>query len=179
MTLAVARAPTRVSAARRTRRVAGRGVARASVDPGGDHVGLPPMRGGASVRNASVSRAKEVYVTEITRPMGLVLEPFKKAADPPLGAVVAEVTAGGHAAQGGKVQPGDVLVRCTAVELEAGDALLDIGDGHPMTKWRTVVVDVMDLPFDDVMLALRSNDVIDAGFVHHPVTLELARFADA
>ncbi|GIL93040.1 hypothetical protein Vretimale_19077 [Volvox reticuliferus] len=74
---------------------------------------------------------------------------------------VAEVVEGGAAARTGRVLPGDILSKCSAVVLKAGKEGLYEAEGYgqrPYDNWEVIEYDCEGKDFKTVMTALRSNN---------------------
>lgn len=91
-------------------------------------------------------------------------------------AVVESLKPGGAAEATKMIEPGDVLVRCTATVLQDSDVLLTMGDGpSPKTKHRQIDFGCLDKDFDTVMAAVNSTGIVDSGIKHSKVRLEFMR----
>ncbi|GIL93039.1 hypothetical protein Vretimale_19077 [Volvox reticuliferus] len=93
----------------------------------------------------------------LRKPVGLVLE--QKPEGGPV--YVAEVVEGGAAARTGRVLPGDILSKCSAVVLKAGKEGLYEAEGYgqrPYDNWEVIEYDCEGKDFKTVMTALRSNN---------------------
>jgi len=92
------------------------------------------------------------------KPLGLVLAEKGKG-----GAVfVEDVVAGGNADVSGKVQKGDLLIRCSATVLKSdglsGSFEAEGYGQRPYTNWNRIMFDCRDKDFATVMSALGSNN---------------------
>ncbi|GIL45392.1 hypothetical protein Vafri_2644 [Volvox africanus] len=105
---------------------------------------------------ATDSRPHLIMLT-LRKPVGLVFE--QKPEGGPV--YVAEVVEGGAAARTGKVLPGDILSKCSAVVLKAGKEGLYEAEGYgqrPYDNWEVIEYDCEGKDFKTVMTALRSNN---------------------
>lgn len=74
---------------------------------------------------------------------------------------VAEVVEGGAAAKTGRVAPGDILSKCSAVVLKAGKEGQYEAEGYgqrPYDNWEVIEFDCEGQDFKTCMTALRSNN---------------------
>ena len=90
--------------------------------------------------------------------------------------IVDSLKPGGAADASGLIEPGDILVRCTATTLMDSDVPIAIGDGPPpRTKHKRIEFNCLGENFDDVMAAVNSTGIVDTGFKHSKVRLEFMR----
>ena len=154
------------------------------------------------VRDAS-GRAEMVYDVELPAiDMGLV---FREGPSHTV-AVVDAVVPESAAAETLCVEPGDVLVRCTATVFateerdsrsladDDGDEIIGGGEASRAkpalvtvggkeeewigTRFETVFFECLGAPFDTQMAAVRSTGIVDAGFAKRKVRLEFMRALD-
>jgi len=155
--------------------------------------------GSATIVRDKSGRAEMVYDVELPAiDMGVV---FREAPSHTV-AVVEKVVPESAAAEARCIEPGDVLLRCTATVFateesdEAGGgeasnersssrrvkpALVTVG-GHEEdwigTRYETVSFECLGKPFDAQMNAVRSTGIVDAGFAKRKVRLEFMRALD-
>ena len=90
--------------------------------------------------------------------------------------IVDSLKPGGAADKTGLIEPGDILVRCTATTLLDSDVPIAVGDGPPpRTKHRRIEFNCLGEDFDNVMAAVNSTGIVDSGFKHSKVRLEFMR----
>lgn len=90
--------------------------------------------------------------------------------------IVDSLKPGGAADKTGLIEPGDILVRCTATTLLDSDVPIAVGDGPPpKTKHRRIEFNCLGEDFNDVMAAVNSTGIVDSGFKHSKVRLEFMR----
>ncbi|KAI3432249.1 hypothetical protein D9Q98_003810 [Chlorella vulgaris] len=103
--------------------------------------------------------APETVSLTLRKPLGLVLGE-RKLSSGAVEVVVEELVPGGNAEKDGRVQAGDVLVKCSATLLKAGKEGEFEREGYgqrPYDNWEQVLFDARGKQFDTVMAALGSN----------------------
>jgi hypothetical protein len=144
----------------------------------------------ATILRDKSGQAEMVYDVELPAlNMGLVFREGPKNSNV---AVVDQVLPESPAFETRCVEPGDVLVRCSATVFAGDDldpedatkivrkkpALVTVGGPWIGTRHETVSFECLGEPFEKQMAAVKSTGIIDAGFAKRKIRLEFMRAID-